>query len=141
MLQCLAGAGLSYMAGQRLSSTKISVAGKNSSGQESSLDISRSSCKVERHVDNSRSIVNHRFSDIGLVAHRHSYQGAAACDYNEVGRRELSRCLPYSNRVQRLKMRILALQRRTVGLFLEGFAWEETCFTNFTNYSAFIYPG
>jgi hypothetical protein len=37
--------------------------GKNSSGQVSSLDICRSSCKVERHVDNFRSIVNpHHFS-------------------------------------------------------------------------------
>jgi hypothetical protein len=71
----------------------ISVVGKNSSDQESSLDICRSSCKVERYVDNTRSIVNrHQFSrvvcdpcftcttDIGLVAHRRSYSGAAACD-------------------------------------------------------------
>jgi hypothetical protein len=90
----VAGAGLSYIWGQKLLINKdISVLGKNSSGQESGLDICRSSCKVERHIDNSRSIVNrHRFScvvcdpcftcmiDIGSVAHKHCYQGAAACD-------------------------------------------------------------
>jgi hypothetical protein len=90
----VAGACLSYIRGQKLPINKdISVLGKNSSGQVSSLDICRSSYEVERYVDNSRSIVNrHRFScvvcdpfftcmtDIGLVAHRHSYQGAAACD-------------------------------------------------------------
>jgi hypothetical protein len=110
----VAGAGLSYIDGQKILIDKdISVVGKNSSGQESSLDICRSSCRVERHVDNARSVVNgHRFScvvcdpcftctiDIGLVAHRHSYQGAAACDDNEVGRRELSRRFTYTNRVQ-----------------------------------------
>jgi hypothetical protein len=90
----VAGAGLSYIGEQKLLINKdISVVGKNSSGQVSSLDICRSSCRVARHVDNSMSIVNrHRFScivcdpcftcttDIGLVAHRHSYQGASACD-------------------------------------------------------------
>jgi hypothetical protein len=89
-----AGAGLSYTRGQKFLIDKdISVLRKNSSGQESSLDICRRSCKAERHVDNSRSIVNrHRFScvvcdpwftcmiDMDLEAHRHSYQGAAACD-------------------------------------------------------------
>jgi hypothetical protein len=45
----VAGAGLSYIWGQKLLINKdISVLGKNSSGQESSLDIRRSSCKVER---------------------------------------------------------------------------------------------
>jgi hypothetical protein len=89
-----AGAGLSYIGEQKLLINKnISVVGKNSSGQVSGLDICRRSCKVERYVDNFRSIVNrHRFScmvydpcftcttDIGLVAHRYSYPGAAACD-------------------------------------------------------------
>jgi hypothetical protein len=90
----VAGAGLSYIGGQKLHINKdISVVGKNSTGQESSLDICRSSSKVERDVDKSRLIVNrHGFScvvcdpcfirmiDISLVAHRHSYKGAAACD-------------------------------------------------------------
>jgi hypothetical protein len=83
----VAGAGLSYIWGQKpLINKDISVVGKNPSGQESSLDICRSSCKLDRYVDNSRSIVNrHRFScvvcnacftsmiDVCLVAHRHSY--------------------------------------------------------------------
>jgi hypothetical protein len=77
--------------GQKLLINKdISVLGKNSSGQVSSLDICRSTCKVERHVDNSRPIINRhplscvvfdpfftRNTDISLVAHRHSYQGTA----------------------------------------------------------------
>jgi hypothetical protein len=60
----VAGAGLSYIGEQKLLVNKdFSVVGKNSSGQVSSLDICRSSCKVERHVDNFRSIVNrNRFS-------------------------------------------------------------------------------
>jgi hypothetical protein len=59
----MAGASLSYVWGQKpLINKDVSVVGKNSSGQESSLDICRSSCRVQRHVDNSRSIVNgHRF--------------------------------------------------------------------------------
>jgi hypothetical protein len=60
----VAGAGLSYIGEQKILIKKdISVVGKNSSGQVSSLHICMSSCKVERHVDNFRSIVNrHRFS-------------------------------------------------------------------------------
>jgi hypothetical protein len=88
----VAGAGLSYIGGQKfLINIDTSVVGKHSSGQESSLDICWSSCKGKRPIDNSRSILNgHRFScvvcdpcftcktDIALVAHRHSYQAAAA---------------------------------------------------------------
>jgi hypothetical protein len=60
----VAGGDLSYIGEQKLPNNKdISFVGKNSIGQESSLDICRSSCRVERHVDNSRSVVNgHRFS-------------------------------------------------------------------------------
>jgi hypothetical protein len=36
------------------------------------------------------------------MAHRHSCQAAAACDYSEVGRREPSHICPFSNRVQQL---------------------------------------
>jgi hypothetical protein len=59
----VAGAGRSYIGEQKLLINKyISVAGKNSSVQVSSLDICRSSSKVARYVDNSRSIViRHRF--------------------------------------------------------------------------------
>jgi hypothetical protein len=80
-------------------------------------------------------------TDIGVVAHRHSYQGAAACDYNEVGRRELSGRFPYSNRMQQLTNANHDSPKGTAGHSLEGFTWETKCSTNITKCSAFIHPG
>jgi hypothetical protein len=78
---------------------------------------------------------------IGLVAHRHSYQAPAACDYNEVGRTELSRRLPYSNRMQQLTNANHDSPKENNWSFSLRFHMGKKCFTNFTNNSACIHPG
>lgn len=75
-----------------------------------------------------------------LVAQRHSYQAAAACDYNEVGRTELSRRFPCSNRVQRLTNANHDYPREELLVVLLKVSRRKKSFTNLKKCSAFIHP-
>jgi hypothetical protein len=132
----------------------ISVVGKNSSGQESSLDICRSSCKVERNVDNTMSIVNrHQFSrvvcdpcftcttDKGLVAHTHTHI---------MGLQLLTKMTWEGENCHAVFLRTIEynnwqgetwFSRGQLLIVLLKVSHGRKRFTDFTNYSTFNHPG